>query len=224
MLEPRVLPAAGQRLADAFTRLMKEKDFNSITTAEIANTAQANEALIYRYFGDKRGLLHHVFAESFKEALTRLLKDLNGNLDVREKIEKLISWAFSFYNNDLVVARILLLEVRSFPKYFQSEAYELVRAYARLLLVIIQKGQEEGLLSPAIPAETIRDIIFGGIEHLFVPKIIFGRPCDVDAATRDLCAVVFDGILKRDGDTHMGRQHRKTSRIRSRVNWKTPKS
>ena len=146
---------------------MKEKDFNSITTAEIANTAQANEALIYRYFGDKRGLLHHVFAESFKEALAGLVKDMEGDYDVREKIEKLILWTFNFYKADLAVARILLLEVRTFPKYFQSETYELVRAYARLLLRLIEKGKEEGLIRPEISAVAARDIILGGMETPF---------------------------------------------------------
>ncbi|MEK6196201.1 MAG: TetR/AcrR family transcriptional regulator, partial [Deltaproteobacteria bacterium] len=54
------LPPARLKLAAAMRRLLRTKDFNSITTAEISRTAKANEALIYRYFKDKRGLLHHV--------------------------------------------------------------------------------------------------------------------------------------------------------------------
>ena len=54
------LPPAKLKLAAAMRQLLRTKDFNSITTAEISRTAKANEALIYRYFKDKRGLLHQV--------------------------------------------------------------------------------------------------------------------------------------------------------------------
>ncbi len=197
MLEPRVLPAAGQRLTEAFISLIKKKDFNSITTAEIAKDAQANEALIYRYFGDKRGLLHHTFAETYKEALAAIVKDLQEDYDVKRKIEKLIWRTFDCYNSDLVLARILLFEVRTFPKYFQSEAYKLVRAYARLLLALLEEGKEKGLIRPEISAKAARDIILGGIEHLYMPKVIFGAAFDVQAATSALCNVIFEGILNR---------------------------
>ena len=53
-------PPGKIKLAKALRVLLEEKDFNSITTAEIASTAGTNEALIYRYFGDKRGLLHRL--------------------------------------------------------------------------------------------------------------------------------------------------------------------
>ena len=52
-------PPGKIKIADALKTLLKEKDFNSITTAEIAATSGVNEALIYRYYKDKRGLVNN---------------------------------------------------------------------------------------------------------------------------------------------------------------------
>ncbi|MFP4453651.1 MAG: helix-turn-helix domain-containing protein, partial [Desulfobacterales bacterium] len=57
--EPRQVPPGQIKIENALRTLLVQKDFNSITTAEIARTSGVNEALIYRYFKDKRGLLHH---------------------------------------------------------------------------------------------------------------------------------------------------------------------
>ena len=54
------LPPSMVKLADALETLLKEKDFNSISAAEISRTAQVNESLLYRYFKDKRGVLHFI--------------------------------------------------------------------------------------------------------------------------------------------------------------------
>ena len=53
-----ILPPGGIKIAMALRDLLENKDFNSITTAEIAQASGVNEALIYRYFGSKRDLLH----------------------------------------------------------------------------------------------------------------------------------------------------------------------
>ena len=54
-------PPGKIKIAEALRILLKEKDFNSITTADISRTSGVNEALIYRYYKDKRGLLHDCF-------------------------------------------------------------------------------------------------------------------------------------------------------------------
>lgn len=45
-------PPGRIKIIKAFKSLLLEKDFNSITWAEIARTAGVNEGLIYKYFKD----------------------------------------------------------------------------------------------------------------------------------------------------------------------------
>ena len=50
-------PPGRIKIITSFSRLMREKDFHSITTAQIAKNAQVTEGLIYKYFKDKKDLL-----------------------------------------------------------------------------------------------------------------------------------------------------------------------
>jgi hypothetical protein len=43
----------------------------------------------------------------------------------------------------------------------------------------------------------MRQVILGGIEHLCLPKIIYGKPYSAKELTRELCMAVFEGIAKR---------------------------
>ena len=197
ILESRELPQGGVRLAAALKQLLEEKDFNSITTAEIARTAGANEALIYRYFKDKRGLLHFVLEDSLRKTFILMRQDISGLAGPREKLKKLIWRTISNYDENPVIARILLLEVRNYSAYYESETYQVVRAYAQLIGETIIEGQKAGDFRDDIPAWAVRNIIIGGIEHCFLPKIVFNDEIDVDQCCDYISDTVLEGVLKR---------------------------
>jgi AcrR family transcriptional regulator len=192
---PSSPPQAGLRLAEALKALLKKKNFNSITTAEIAREAQANEALIYRYFKDKRGLLHYLLAEYMRDFMAQLDKQIEGMADPLARLRSMIHGTLFFYNEDLVFAKILLIEVRNYPAYFESTTYRTVQYFARVLSGIIQEGVTAGVFRPDVPVSRIRDVIFGSIEHQFLPKIIFDRDVDIDEAADGLFDVISHGIM-----------------------------
>lgn len=177
--------------------LLQEKDFNSITTAEISRVSGVNEALIYRYFKDKRGLLHQVLAEYLRGMLTHLAKELEQAHGVFSKLTSLIRATLSFYDTDRVFSKILLLEVRNYPGYFDSDPYELVKVYGRLIREIIEEGIRNREIRDGISPSRIRDLILGGVEHACLPAIIFDRELDVEAITKDLTVLLFEGLTKR---------------------------
>ena len=190
-------PPGKIKILDALKKLLEEKDFNSITTAEIAKTARVNEALIYRYFKDKRGLLHHILAEGMKDSENKINADLKAIKGSSQKLRTLIWDSIHYYDQHRVFAKILLLEVRSFPGYFESETYQLAKRYSRIILDIIKEGVANGEIRGDIPAAHIRNLIIGGIEHLCLPCIIFGREIPVDSLTDNLCGAIFEGIVNR---------------------------
>ncbi|MBT8350993.1 MAG: TetR/AcrR family transcriptional regulator, partial [Deltaproteobacteria bacterium] len=153
------------RLANAMNRLLRNKDFNSITTAEISRVAEANEALIFRHFKDKRGLLHHVLHEYLLDFNTRIQNELKKQHGAINKLSYLIRDSIRMYDSNRVFAKILLLEVRNYPDYFESATYWLVKFYVKLITEIIQEGVEAGEIRDDIPPPKIRDLILGGIEH-----------------------------------------------------------
>lgn len=189
-------PPGKIKIADALKTLLKEKDFNSITTAEIAKTSGVNEALIYRYYKDKRGLLHHVLSEYLRASDSEIdmyLRDINGTFN---KLRKVIWHTFDTYDKNRIFAKILLIEVRNFPGYFKSETYNLAKHYSFTILRLIKEGINNGEIRNDISAWHMMQTILGAIEHLILPSLIFDRKLDIEICTDNLCQILLEGIFK----------------------------
>ena len=55
------------------------------------------------------------------------------------------------YDNNRVFAKILLLEVRNFPGYFESSTYWLVKNYGKMVTQIVAQGVQSGEIRDDIP-------------------------------------------------------------------------
>jgi TetR/AcrR family transcriptional regulator, fatty acid metabolism regulator protein len=188
-------PPGKKKLIAALKLLLDKKDFNSITTAEIARTANTNEALIYWHFKDKRGLLHQVLEEYLREhkfLIDSKLKKIKG---ATKKLKKLMWLSFDIWNRNRIYAKIILIEVRSFPGYFESPSYRIVRNYSDIVKDIIDEGISKGEIRNDIPSYMIRDIILGGIEHYVLPSLIFNRKISPKECTDTLCKILLDGVI-----------------------------
>jgi len=190
-------PPGRAKITGALKSLLREKEFSAITWSEIAKTAGVNEGLIYKYFKDSRNLLYQVLKEQLQDYLARLDLDLKGIEGALNKLRKLIWSTISSYSSDRVFGKILLLEVRSFPDYFQSETYQLVKKYAKIILEIIEKGIEAGEIRDDIPPKQLRQTVLGMIEHLCLPGLLFERDMSPDILTQDICKVLYEGIEKK---------------------------
>jgi len=193
----RPYPPGRIKIANSFITLLEQKEFNSITTAEIARNAGVTEALIYKYFEDKRGLLHQVLEEYLEQYLVQFELDLKGIKGALNKIRKLIWSHIHVYSNNRVFAKILFLEVRNHLDYYNSETYGLVKDYSKILLDIIEEGVQSGEIRDDIPVKLIRQVVFGSIEHVCLTGVIFRREISPDELTEDLCKFIFSGIERR---------------------------
>lgn len=188
------LPPAKLKLAAAMRRLLRTKNFSSITTAEISRTAGANEALIYRYFKDKRGLLHQVLYDYLLDFQEEIQGEIQAVPSALDRLKCLIRAHIRMYDSNRVFAKILLLEVRNFPGYFESSTYCLVKKYGKMVTQIVAQGVQSGEIRDDIPPSRIRDLILGGIEHFCMAAVIFGHEISVISAADDLCDLLFKGF------------------------------
>ncbi|MDZ7833940.1 MAG: TetR/AcrR family transcriptional regulator [Desulfobacterales bacterium] len=191
------LPPAREKLADALSRILEYKDFNSITNAEISREAGVNESLIYRYFENKRGLLHQVLHDYMLDFQAQVQQDLKSSQGALDKLRSLIQVHIRMYDSNRVLARILLLEVRNFPGYFESETYQLVQTYGRLVMQIIREGMANDEIRDDVAPARVRDLILGSIEHFCMAPVIFGHEIDSGAGASQLGALIFSGIEKK---------------------------
>ena len=190
----RPYPPGRIKIANAFISLLEQKEFSAITTAEIAKKAGITEALIYKYFEDKRGLLHQVLKEYLEQYLVQFERDLKGIKGALNKIRKLIWGHISVYSANRVFAKILFLEVRNHLDYYSSDTYQIIKAYSKILLEIIEEGVRDGEIRSDVPPKLIRQVIFGSIEHVCLTGVIFRGEISPDDLTEDLCKFIFRGI------------------------------
>jgi TetR/AcrR family fatty acid metabolism transcriptional regulator len=194
--KPNGSPPGRTKIADALRWLLEEKDFSAITTAEIARTAGVTEALIYKYFKDKRDLLYQVLREYLENYLRRATAELKGIKGAFNKLRRLIWTHIDVYATNRVFAKILLLEVRSFSDYYTSEPYGLVKKYSDILLEIIRQGINDGEIRDDISSEFLRQVILGSIENVCITGVVFNREIFPDDLTEDLCEFIFNGIRR----------------------------
>jgi TetR/AcrR family transcriptional regulator, fatty acid metabolism regulator protein len=187
-------PPGRIKIANALRDLLSEKDFNSITTSEISNKSGVNEALIYRYFGDKRGLLHQVLKEHLDEFVQRISEDFRGKSGSLSKLRKMIRSTIEFYDQDRVFSKMLLIEVRNYPGYFESETYMTIKQYTNMLLAVITEGISCGEIRKDVSPTFLRQIVLGAIEHMVLPALIHNSRIDVDGYQKEISLVIFEGI------------------------------
>lgn len=189
-------PPGKLKIINAMRSLLEERTFESLTISEIAVTAGVTEGLIYKYFKDKRDLLHHVLKEHYELFLVQIDRDLQGMDGALNKLKKIIWSSIERYANHRVFARIILLEVRNSEEYFQSEAYGLVRQFNRIIIDIINEGIACGEIREDLPASYIRNAIFGTIEHSCLNRVIFNEKVSTNEAARLITDLIFNGIKR----------------------------
>lgn len=198
--EVRYFPPGRVKIVKALRLLLEKKEFNGITTAEIAREAGVTDALIYKYFKDKRDLLHQVLSEYLNQYGVQLKSDLKGIKGALNKLRKLIWSHINVYATNRVFAKILLIEVRNHPDYYHTDTYELVRAYSNVVLEILEEGIQNGEVRKDVPVHLIRQVILGSIEQVCLTGITFERAIEPDELTEDLCEIIFRGIVPDGGD------------------------
>jgi AcrR family transcriptional regulator len=192
--DSKPLPPGRIKIVRALKSLLVEKEFSAITTAEIAKNAGVTEALIYKYFKDKRDLLHQVLSEYLEQYRAQMGQDLKGIKGTFNKLRKLIWSHINVYATNRVFAKILLIEVRNYPDYYKSETYLRVKEYSNIVLKIIEEGIRDGEIRNDVPARLIRHSILGSIEQVCLSGITFGKEINPDVLTDQICEVIFRGI------------------------------
>jgi AcrR family transcriptional regulator len=203
-----VVTRTGQRRASV--RLPRERRVSDILAAaravfctygytdsavsEIAARAEVVEGTIYKYFESKRELLMRVLEGWYEGVLADHARELPGIRGPQARLRYVIWRHLRAVRDDPQLARLMFLEVRAHEDYPGSTLYALNRRYTGLLAGVLAEGAQAGELRADAPVRVVRDLVYGGIEHL-TWRYVSGRGgLDVDRETDDLLRVLWDGI------------------------------
>ena len=182
------------RILDVARALFEEKGYQGATTAQIAAAAGVPEGTLFEDFRTKRDLVFAVLERDIEVYLDFLELQLRGIEGALNGIRKFI-WSHLYtWRRRRFIARFLILELRQDPGFYQSHAHDLMQRYDAALMGLIKEGIEEGSIRADVNTETVRNVIFGGIEQTALQWALNEEPFDVDASAKELCGLVFRAI------------------------------
>ena len=197
----KVLRESGEkkeRILAAAEDTFAKKGYFETTIAEIAREAGVAEGTIYEYFANKKDLLYAVPEKKSVEYSEFVLNHLQGIKGALNKIRKIIWCHLYFFRTNPNFTKIMTLEIRIDPDYYESKTYENLKLYSDLVLNIVRDGIENGEIATHINPHIVRDMIMGTIEHVSIPSLIFGRDIPLENLVEDISYAVFSGLSPRE--------------------------
>lgn len=175
-----------------------ERGYEKSTMIDIARQAGVSDGLAYRYFTSKRDLLQAVLDEFYLRIIAHNEEWVGRETGFAARLETLIREHVHLLVEDTGLVRLFITEVRSLEGYQGSRTHELNRRYASILSDILAEGIEQGFMDASIDGRLVRDMIFGGIEHLAWRRILSGQPVDVEGVASSISNLLLHG-MKRGG-------------------------
>lgn len=162
------------RIINSAIPIFANKGFNGTSMLEIARKANVAEGTVYEYFGNKENLLINIP----NEKLNSLYDDISGN-SPEMKIKNTISSIFEFYYNEKDYSNLLVLMLRTNKQFHKSKSSKILEKIFQTIEGEIIKGQASNIFTKDLDMNICRDFLFGTLDHIMIPMIIFDRKYDL---------------------------------------------
>ena len=182
-----------RRIIDSAVSLFARKGVNDTSMLEIAREAGVAEGTVYEYFRNKENLLVSIPGEKLGK-----LYDTIGGKSPEQKIRRIIADIFNFYAAEKDYSTILVLMLRTNKKFHKSEGHKTIEKSFEIIEDIIQQGQKENLFRRGLDLGLCRDLLFGTLDHIMIPWIIFDRQYDFNALGAEVSDLFINAIRARE--------------------------
>lgn len=184
-----------QEILTAARQLIEEQGAAATSMARIANLAGVSEATVYKYFTSKQDLINQVLTEwatPFVERLTAELPHVSG---IRSKLTFIAIRFLRSIEETPKLHRVFYQELR-WANYQGSELHRLNRKFAHSVVDVIEQASAAGDLREGVNATMMRDMLFGGLEHMALRTSFIGRDLDIEAEAARYVELMLSGIIK----------------------------
>jgi TetR/AcrR family transcriptional regulator len=152
--------ATREKLLDAAALVFAEQGFAGARVDEIAARAGVNKALIYAYYGDKKGLYRAVLASRVAEFTDPGISEtVAKEAGPRRALEELIRRFFRTLIKDRPFARLLAWELLSHGREGREVIFESAGPLLKLISELVERGRASGELSAADDPELFRSAL-----------------------------------------------------------------
>lgn len=185
-------PAVRKRLEATALEVFSTTDFHRANLREIAKSAGVSFASIYKYYGNKEGLLFGTIDSALQRLTERSIDHLKGIEDLKEKLRKAFWVELDFYERHPEVGRILFLTL-PFRKWMEDETYK-QKKFVNIYIEVLRQGQKDGILNPTVRSEVFLDIIHGIVMMRFMMWIYRGQKETLTADFNELFKMLWRAI------------------------------
>ncbi len=171
------------------------RGYQAASIGEIAALASISDGLIYRYFANKRDLLNKVLGDFYAVLILALETGISQQKGFTARLEALIRAHLGAFVAEPGLCRLFMSEIRTAADYNGSPPQALNRRYTSVLLRLVSEGIEAGEVRPDLDAKLLRDLLFGGIEHLVARHLADIEHFDANHYARETCTLLLQGAL-----------------------------
>jgi len=152
--------ATREVLLDAATLVFAEQGFAGARVDDIAARAGVNKALIYAYYGDKKGLYRAVLTSHVSEFADPMISEsLAKEAGPRRALEEVVRRYLRTLIRDRAFARLLAWELLSPGREGRELIMESAAPLLQLINALVSSGRESGELPPTVDPELFRTVL-----------------------------------------------------------------
>jgi AcrR family transcriptional regulator len=186
-------PEVQERLEKAVLEIFSTSDFHKASIRVIAEKAGVSFTTIYKHYGSKEQLLF-TFVNIWMANLTdRIADHLNGIEDLKEKLRKVFWLHLDYYERNEGLGRILFMTL-PMQTWMTDKSFDQKKRVS-LIISVLKKGQEQGIINPKVRAGSLLDFMLGFIQRSFFMWIIRGKQGRLVADAHDLFEMVWQGMV-----------------------------
>jgi len=184
--------------------LLEQRGYAGVSMAQISRHAGVSEATLYKYFDNRQDLLNQVLREWATPFIEDLQREIALVTGLRAKLTLIAIRYLRGMEQTPRLHRVVFQEVR-WNDYVGSPLHRANQRFAGIAVHAVDEAIGAGEAAPSANPAIVRDLLFGGLEHIAQRTIFAGRPINIEVEASTLAGLLVDGIAPRrapaaDGD------------------------
>ena len=181
-----------QALEKSVRKIFSENDFHAADMRTIARETGMGFNTIYKYFGDKEGLLFYFVRQWQNDLNEQVLEQINAATGGKDKLNLVLATFLDYYQNNQDIGKIFFLTL-PMTTWMTSETFS-QRALIDTVLAVIKQAQANSDIRDDIPAVAILDMLLGMIHRAFTMWIYRGAKPPLKSQAEVLFSLFWNAI------------------------------
>jgi AcrR family transcriptional regulator len=174
--------------------------YDQTSISDIATAVGVADGAIYKHFTSKREILYEVIREFYEPVIDMAASNVQGMSGTRERLRYLIWLQLRAFTEQPELCRLIIAEARPMEDYYESRIADLNRRYTALLIDVVEDGQRSKEFRDDVDPAMVRDLVYGGIEHIAWGAVTGRRTVDPNKVADSLTSLVCDGLKSRSDE------------------------